>query len=118
MGSVRSADTTTPHKRIKTMATATEIKTLKVTRIILNYAETNILGNLVDWGNKPGRLVSVSYVLEEGYVAVKNTRWPMEHTMEFYKNGKFASQDFRYGTHEVDWTTKKTAPRSNRMVAK
>ncbi len=103
------------------MTTATEtveVITLQVTRIILNYVPTNICGQVCDWGNKPGRLVSVSYVLENGYVAVKNTRWPMEHTMDFYKNGVFASQDFRYGTHEVNWDSKKGAPRSNRMVEK
>lgn len=80
---------------------------VKITKIVLNYTTKNYFGDVCDWGNKPGRLMSITYVLENGGFAIKNTSWPQQHTMSF-KGPKAA----------IDWSSKVTAPRVVRMIEK
>ncbi len=89
---------------------------INVIRTIKNYTEKNIVGQIVDWSPKPGRLVSISYICENGYVAVKNCRDPHLFTTDFFKGGKCVTGQFRSGKISVDWSTKKTAVKSTRMV--
>jgi hypothetical protein len=89
---------------------------MKITQIIKNFSKFNIVGQLVDWGTQPGRVVSLSYICDNGYVAVQNRRDPHQFTFDFYKDGKNVTQQFRSERLSIDWSTKKDALKSNRCI--
>lgn len=91
-------------------------QTLKITHTITNYSLFNIVGQLADWGSKPGRIVSISYVCEDGYVALKNCRDPHQFTTDYFKNGKCVTPLFRAGSKSIDWESKKSSVKTNRCI--
>lgn len=80
-----------------------------ITKVVMNYTKKNYFGDEVNWGTKPGRLMSVTYCLSDGTFAVKNTAWPEQHSMRFVG---------RKSGEGIDWESKKTAKKETRFISK
>jgi len=81
--------------------------TLDVIRIIKNY---------VDQGKHfRNKLVSISYVLADGFTAVENRRDWNQFTTEFHKDGQNVTYLFPE-KYSVNWSSKTGKPKTPRMV--